>query len=79
MANETISGVKGYVDGHCTIVVHFPVDWRDNVYLDCEHCPFYSYASHHCKINNSIPALPGKFVGQDCPLTFEDLNKERKE
>ena len=67
------SGVSGYVTGRAQITVHFPVDMRGHADISCAQCPYYSRSARICRLNNTIPAYPDKYVGDNCPLEREDV------
>lgn len=62
------SGVKRYITGIATVVVHFPVDWKDKPDKSCKQCRFFRVNSRSCALNNEICAYPENFVGEYCPL-----------
>lgn len=66
------SGVKRYITGIATVVVHFPVDWKDNPDISCKQCRFFRTNSRSCALNDEICEFPEKFVGASCPLTRVD-------
>lgn len=66
------SGVASYVVGQATVTVCFPVDLRGNAHVSCSQCEFYSRTSNRCKLNGSLCAFPEKYIGQYCPLIFEE-------
>lgn len=66
------SGVKRYIVGTYTVEVNFPVNWKDQPDVRCEMCEYYSRAGHSCRLNHALVEYPDKFVGSQCPLTFEE-------
>ena len=70
-------GVKGYIVGECTIKVHFPVDWKDNVDVNCYQCKFFSRNNGVCQLTKEISEYPTKYIGSHCPLVFDGEIKEK--
>lgn len=68
----TVSGVRGYIHGTCTVRNPFPVDLRGNPFIDCMHCRFFRQASRRCGLSGEIPAFPEKYIGAECPLDIEE-------
>lgn len=66
------SGVKAYVTGECTVKVHFPIDWKENADVCCYQCKYYSRASGICYLTKEISEYPSKYIGSNCPLSFEE-------
>lgn len=66
------SGVSSYVVGQATVTVCFPVDHRGNAHVCCAQCEYYSRTSGRCKLNGGLCAFPDKYIGQNCPLEFEE-------
>lgn len=66
------SGVSSYVTGITTVKVHFPVDSRGNADISCKQCPFFARYDSKCKLNDSLCNYPEKYVGANCPLTYEE-------
>ena len=64
------SGVKSYVTGECTVKVHFPIDWKDNAYVCCQQCKFFSRNTGICQLTKEISEFPAKYIGRNCPLKF---------
>ena len=64
------SGVKAYITGECTVKVHFPVDWHNNVYVNCYQCKFFSRNNGICQITKEISEFPTSHTGSNCPLKF---------
>lgn len=73
------SGVKGYIKAHCTVTVSFPIDWHGNMDVKCDHCQFYGRSSKTCQLNKKPIAYPEKYIGQDCPLEFEEDSEENEQ
>ena len=65
------SGVKGYIHGTATVLVHFPVDFHGNADISCRQCPFFSPSRRTCQLNKEICEYPEKNVGSMCPLVLE--------
>ena len=73
-------GVKGYIVGECTIKVHFPVDWKDNVDVNCYQCKFFSRNNGICQITKEISEYPTKYIWSQCPMNFDgEIIKTKKE
>lgn len=73
-------GVKGYIVGECTIKVHFPVDWKDSVDVNCYQCKFFSRNNGICQLTKQISEYPTKYIGSNCPLHFDgEIKKTKKE
>lgn len=72
MSMTNASGVKGYFTGTAHVTNAFPIDLKGNVLLDCMHCRFFRRSSGRCGLNNEIPAFPDHFIGDRCPLMFEE-------
>lgn len=70
-------GVKSYLIGECTISISFPVDWRDNVDVNCYQCEMFSRSSGMCYITKKISEYPQRCIGSNCPLRFDGEIKER--
>lgn len=66
------SGVSAYIKGKFTVEVNFPVDSRDRADVCCLQCPFYRPNYRKCGLNDSMVAYGEKFIGQNCPLEFEE-------
>lgn len=62
------SGIKRYVKARAAVEVFFPVDDKDNEYIRCEYCPYYSSSTRKCWLNGSMVAFPNRYVGGECPL-----------
>ena len=62
------SGIKRYVKARAVVEVNFPVDDRDNEYIRCEYCPFYSISSRRCRLTEEVVPFANKYVGGNCPL-----------
>lgn len=65
-------GVSGYVKGWAMIEVNFPVDLKGKPNVCCAQCPYYNRYDRKCRLNDSMTAYPDAYIGQNCPLTFED-------
>jgi hypothetical protein len=64
------SGVKGYIKGHCTIEVGFPVDWKGKADVSCNQCPYFTRAYKTCQLNKQLVNFPDTHIGAHCPLEF---------
>lgn len=70
------SGVSGYIIGRAVIEVNFPKDLKGRSDVSCNQCPYYGRNSKMCQLNKHTPAYPDKYIGQKCPLNFDDENEE---
>ena len=72
------SGVSSYVVGVAVVRVNFPVDLRGNPHVCCAQCEYFSKTTSRCRLNGSLCAFPEKYIGQNCPLKFDEkeLNNE---
>lgn len=70
------SGVKRFIKGRATVVVGFPVDWRDNPDISCKQCPYYIRATQRCALNQELVNYPDKYIGSNCPLEFVSEENE---
>lgn len=66
------SGVSSYVVGVAVVRVNFPVDNRGNPHVRCAMCEYFSRNSNRCRLNGALCAFPDKFIGQACPLKFDE-------
>lgn len=66
------SGVKSYIRAKATVLVTFPVDFRDNPHVCCALCPYYRRNYRNCGLNGEIVAFPDQYIGNRCPLEFID-------
>lgn len=66
------SGVASYIVGSTVISNAFPIDFKGNADISCMQCKFFIRNNGTCQLTKSIVAYPQKFVGQDCPLEFEE-------
>ena len=66
------SGVASYIKGRATVEMFFPVDLRGNSCVCCELCRFYRPNSRRCSLNDAVCEFPGKYIGGQCPLKFDD-------
>ena len=66
------SGVTAYVHATATIDVYFPVDAKGNADVNCFQCEMFHRSSSRCGINGKICAYPQKYIGQYCPLNFNE-------
>ena len=64
------SGVKRFIKAQATVVVNFPVDWRDNESICCKQCQYLSSNERMCQLNKEPVAYPNKYVGHACPLSL---------
>lgn len=70
------SGVKGYVTGECIIKIYFPVDFKDNVDVNCYQCKMFSRNNGICQLTKEVSEYPTKYIGSNCPLVFDGEIKE---
>lgn len=66
------SGVSSYIHATATVEVYFPVDAKGNADVCCWQCEFFHRTSSRCGINGKICAYPQKYIGQYCPLNFNE-------
>lgn len=66
------SGVKAFVKAKCTIEVNFPIDYKGNADVCCKQCPYLSSNEKYCQLTKEVVHYPQKYIGYDCPLTFEE-------
>ncbi len=66
------SGVSGYIKGSVIVTVSFPVDIKGNASVCCAQCSFFDRYNRKCHLNDKMTAYPEKYIGQYCPLDFED-------
>lgn len=66
------SGIKRYIKARAVVEVNFPVDDRDNEYIRCEFCPFYSPTARRCRLTEEVVPFPNKYVGGECPLELQE-------
>lgn len=66
------SGVKAYVRAVAEVEVFFPIDFRDRREVACKHCPYLSSNERMCQLNKQPVAYPMQFIGQNCPLIFDE-------
>lgn len=72
------SGVKNYIFGECTIRIHFPVDFKDNVDVCCYQCKMFNRSGGVCRITSEVSEYPQKYIGSKCPLKFDGTINEVK-
>ena len=65
------NGVKAYITGECVVKIHFPVDFKDNAEVNCYQCKMFSRNNGICQLTKEISEYPTKYVGSNCPLTFD--------
>jgi hypothetical protein len=70
------SGVASYIKGRCVIEVNFPVDAKGREDVSCNQCPYYGRSSKTCQLNKEVLHFPEKYIGVNCPLTFEKEEEE---
>lgn len=73
------SGVSGYIVGEATVKVFFPKDLKGRENVCCCQCEYYSRTGKTCMLNKKIVAYPEHYIGQNCPLKFEDMETENSE
>ena len=71
-------GIKAFIIGECTIKVHFPIDWKDNIDVSCYQCRFFSRNNGICQITKEISEYPTRYIGSKCPLNFSGEILENK-
>ena len=66
------SGVSGYIKAKAVVEVNFPVDEKGSFCIACKYCPYLSSNERMCQLNKMPVAFPLKYIGQYCPLEFEE-------
>ena len=66
------NGVTGYVHAAATVDVFFPVDAKGVPDVNCYQCEMFHRSTSRCGINGMLCAYPAKYIGQNCPLNFEN-------
>lgn len=66
------SGVASYITGRATVTGKYTVDLKGNSLVCCELCPRYRPNSRRCGLNDAVVEYPGKYIGSQCPLEFEE-------
>ena len=70
-------GVKRFITARATVVVKFPVDYKNNEYICCDQCGFFRRSYKTCGLNGCICEFSNRYVGSHCPLELEtDQNGE---
>lgn len=67
------SGVTSYITGRATVETFFPVDLKGNSLVCCELCRYFRPNSRRCGLNDAVVEYPGKYIGSQCPLEFEEM------
>ena len=70
------SGVARYIKAYAVIEVAFPVDFKGSAEICCKHCPYLSSNERMCQLNKMPVAFPNNYVGEDCPLSVIEEDKE---
>ena len=78
MANM-FSGVKNYKVGTAVVKNPFPIDLKGNLHLYCEACRYFRKTSKRCGLNGELSAFPDRYIGDMCPLEFEEDKEEEIE
>lgn len=76
------SGVKRYIEAVAVVTNLFPVDFKDNTYICCDQCNFYSRSGKRCNLTRLVCEFPDKRVASHCPLQWDDgeeINQIEKE
>ena len=73
------SGVSVYVTGRYEIKVNFPIDLKGRPDVSCNQCPYYGRSAKICYLNKHTPVYPEKYIGQECPIKFEDEYTDKGE
>lgn len=66
------SGVSSYIRATATVEVFFPVDAKGNEDVNCYQCEYFHRTSSRCGLNDRLCAYPQKYIGQYCPLNFNE-------
>lgn len=66
------SGVKRYIEAVAVVTNLFPVDFKDNTYICCDQCDFYSRSGKRCNLTRLVCEFPDKRVASHCPLQWDD-------
>ena len=64
-------GVKGYIQGECTVRILFPVTYSGSVDVCCYQCKMFSRSSGICQLTKEVSEYPTKYKGSHCPLRFD--------
>ena len=74
------SGVQGYIEGECIVKIYFPVDWNGKADVNCYQCNMFSRNNGICQLTKKISEYPTKYLGSNCPLTFDgEIKLSKKE
>jgi hypothetical protein len=65
------SGVKAYITGECVIKIRFPVDFKNNIEVNCYQCKMFSRNTGVCQLTKEVSEYPTKYRGSNCPLEFD--------
>ena len=71
-------GVNGYIFGECTVKVHFPIDLKGKVDINCYQCKMFSRNTGVCQLTKEVTEYPIKYIGSMCPLQFSGEIKNIK-
>lgn len=66
------SGVARYRTAYCLVKIQFPVDFKGNESIDCNHCDLFQKSSGRCPLTHMISEYPDRYVGSHCPLELEE-------
>lgn len=72
------SGVTSYITGRATVETFFPVDLKGNSLVCCELCRYFRPNSRRCGLNDAVVEYPGKYIGSQCPLEFEEKEQSNE-
>ena len=64
-------GVKGYIQGECTVRILFPVTHSGSADVCCYQCKMFSRSSGICQLTKEVSEYPTKYKGSHCPLRFD--------
>lgn len=79
MSSDMLNGVKSFIDGTATVVVHFPVDWQGRSFVCCVQCPYLSSSKRYCQLNQRPVQFPERYIGYDCPLNLKNKRSLKNE
>ena len=66
------SGVKRYINAVAVVEMRFPVDFKENTYICCDQCDYYSRSGKRCNLTRRVCEFPDRGVASHCPLQWDD-------
>jgi hypothetical protein len=66
------SGVKRYINAIAVVEMKFPVDFKENTYICCDQCDYYSRSGKRCNLTRRVCEFPDRSVASHCPLQWDD-------